>query len=115
MLKMDDSSPDVYPIHVLDNIKANHCYVDWLMRFNDVLDAEKLKTSLSRLLEIGDWKKLGGRLQRKVICSKHVLSHYERPSNDIDLDRRTEISRYTSQGPLQVDNKMYSSLTTLSM
>ncbi|KAJ5892908.1 transcriptional regulator sdnM [Penicillium tannophilum] len=62
---MDDSSPDVYPIHILDNIKANHCYVDWLMRFNDVLDAEKLKTSLSRLLEIGDWKKLGGRLQRK--------------------------------------------------
>lgn len=112
---MDDSSPDVYPIHVLDNIKANHCYVDWLMRFNDVLDAEKLKTALSRLLEIGDWKKLGGRLQRKVICSKHALCDYEKTSNNRNMYRRMEISKSTSRGPLQLDNKMYSSRTTLSM
>ncbi|KAJ6084309.1 transcriptional regulator sdnM [Penicillium sp. IBT 16267x] len=83
---MDGFSPDVYPIHVLDNIKANHCYVDWLMRFNDVLDAEKLKAALSRLLEIGDWKKLGGRLRRKVIRPKHP-GRYEGASNNIDIEQ----------------------------
>jgi len=52
-----------YPLHALDN---NPNWVNWVMRFNDVLDGKKLKDSLSRLLEIGDWKKLGGRLRYKV-------------------------------------------------
>jgi hypothetical protein len=37
--------------------------VTWTLRFNDVLDPEKLHASLSKLLEIGDWKKVGGRLR----------------------------------------------------
>ncbi|CAG8216439.1 unnamed protein product [Penicillium salamii] len=53
---------DVYPLHTLDH---NPNYVDWVMRYNDVLDADMLKKSLSRLLEIGDWKKLGGRFRYK--------------------------------------------------
>jgi hypothetical protein len=39
------------------------------LRFNDVLDADKLHASLSRLLEIGDWKKVGGRLKLTVTFS----------------------------------------------
>jgi hypothetical protein len=54
---------DIYPLHALDN---NPNYVNWVMRFNDVLDAQKLRNSLSKLLEIGDWKKFGGRLRYKV-------------------------------------------------
>lgn len=54
---------DVYPLHTLDH---NPNYVDWVMRYNDVLDADMLKKSLSRLLEIGDWRKLGGRFRYKV-------------------------------------------------
>ncbi|KAJ5818542.1 hypothetical protein N7474_004133 [Penicillium riverlandense] len=54
---------DIYPVHTLDDIKSNRTYVDWLMVFNDVLDAKKLNDALSRLLDIGDWKKLGGRLR----------------------------------------------------
>jgi hypothetical protein len=54
---------DVYPLHTLD---YNPNYVDWVMRFNDVLDADLLKKSLSRLLEIGDWRKLGGRFRYRV-------------------------------------------------
>jgi hypothetical protein len=57
---------DIYPIHALDDVKSNRAYVDWLMVFNDVLDAKKLNDALSRLLDIGDWKKLGGRLRFKV-------------------------------------------------
>jgi hypothetical protein len=54
---------DVYPLHTYD---YNANYVDWVMRFNDVLDADMLKKSLSRLLEIGDWRKLSGRFRYRV-------------------------------------------------
>jgi hypothetical protein len=57
---------EVYPLHALDDIKTNRMFLSWIMRFNDVLDAEKLRDSLSRLLAIGDWRKLGGRLRFKV-------------------------------------------------
>ncbi|KAJ5166197.1 uncharacterized protein N7482_004978 [Penicillium canariense] len=56
-----DVPEEVYPLHKLDDIKDFRNHVIWMMRFNDVLDAEMLADSLSRLLEIGDWKKLGGR------------------------------------------------------
>ncbi|KAK6861005.1 hypothetical protein PG995_004641 [Apiospora arundinis] len=39
--------------------------VSWTLCFNDVLDSDKLHSSLSRLLEIGDWRKVGGRLRLK--------------------------------------------------
>ncbi|KAJ5152030.1 hypothetical protein N7492_010325 [Penicillium capsulatum] len=60
-----DTGEDVYPIHTLDDSKINRCFVTWMMRFNDVLDGKELNRALSRLLEIGDWKKLGGRLRYK--------------------------------------------------
>lgn len=46
--------------------------IGWTLRFDDILDADKLGVSLSQLLEIGDWRKLGGRLRAKVrddICA----------------------------------------------
>jgi hypothetical protein len=58
---------DVFPVHMLDDTKSlRDIVVAWTLRFNDVLDADKLHTSLSRLLEIGDWRKVGGRLRRNV-------------------------------------------------
>ena len=71
--KRDAPSPigsdDIYPVHMLDDTKTlRGIVVTWTLRFNDVLDANKLHTSLSRLLEIGDWRKVGGRLRLKV-CS----------------------------------------------
>lgn len=65
---LDD--PNVYPIHTLDSLKAYETFVAAVMLFNDVLDAEMLNNSLSRLLEIGDWRKLGGRLERGVRSGK---------------------------------------------
>jgi hypothetical protein len=60
-------SDDVYPVHMLDDIKTfRDLVVTWTLRFNDVLDADKLHTSLSKLLEIGDWRKVGGRLRLNV-------------------------------------------------
>lgn len=62
----DGLEADVYPLHALDDLPVNRYFLSWMMRFNDVLDGEKLHDSLSRLLEIGDWRKLGGRLKYKV-------------------------------------------------
>lgn len=65
---------EVYPVHMLDDtatLRGN--IVTWTLCFNDVLDADKLHTSLSRLLEIGDWRKVGGRLRLKV--SSILINH----------------------------------------
>lgn len=64
--QQSDRKVDVYPVHSLDGAKHNHVLISWVMRFNDVLDSGKLYLALSKLLEIGDWKKLGGRLKMGV-------------------------------------------------
>ncbi|KAH8688490.1 hypothetical protein BGZ61DRAFT_494573 [Ilyonectria robusta] len=57
---------DIYPVHPTDDNKTNReKTMSWTLRFNDILDAEKIQDSLRRLLEIGDWRKLGGRLREK--------------------------------------------------
>ncbi|QIW96738.1 hypothetical protein AMS68_002256 [Peltaster fructicola] len=55
----------VYPLHFLDDLKLNRMPVHWLLHFNDILDAQKLREALTKLLGIGDWRKLGGRLRSK--------------------------------------------------
>lgn len=61
-----DGQEEVYLLHKLDDIKRFCNNVKWMMQFNNVLDAEKLADSFSRLLEIGYWKKPGGPLRFKV-------------------------------------------------
>jgi len=69
-VKSTQSENDVdatYPVHMLDDAKMlRSMLLAWTLRFDDVLDGNKLHESLSRLLEIGDWRKIGGRLRRKV-------------------------------------------------
>jgi hypothetical protein len=58
---------DIYPVHVLDGSKTlRGIVVTWTLCFNDVLDADKLRISLTKLLGMGDWRKVGGRLRLKV-------------------------------------------------
>lgn len=57
----------VYPVHLLDTAQDfRKLFLAYLFVFTDVLDAQKLADSLSELLAIGDWKKLGGRLRKNV-------------------------------------------------
>lgn len=52
-------------MHFLDDTSVNRSVImAWTLRFSDVLDADKLHHALTRLLEIGDWRKLGGRLRK---------------------------------------------------
>jgi hypothetical protein len=43
--------------------------LDVTFRFDDALDSGKVGASLARLLEIGDWRKLGARLRQTVRLS----------------------------------------------
>ncbi|KAK2803665.1 hypothetical protein FQN50_006881 [Emmonsiellopsis sp. PD_5] len=76
--KSTDLESDVYPVHLLDDARCFRSVCpSYLFRFNDVLDAERLSNSLSKLLEIGDWRKLGGRFRLKgdgrleIVVPKH--------------------------------------------
>lgn len=61
------ATDDVYPVHFFDDTKPfREMLLNWTLRFDDVLDAEKLNLSLSRLIEIGDWRKFGGRMRMRV-------------------------------------------------
>ncbi|KAF5022564.1 hypothetical protein F66182_5397 [Fusarium sp. NRRL 66182] len=60
--KLEDDH--VYPTGLLDDTKSfRDMILLWTFCFNDVLDPDKLHLSLNRLLEVGDWRKFGGRLR----------------------------------------------------
>lgn len=62
----------VFPVHAMDDTKTmRSILLAWTLCFNDVLDANKLQSSLAELFEIGDWRKLGGRLRLDVSYILH--------------------------------------------
>jgi hypothetical protein len=64
---------DVYPVHTLDDTKTlRRLLLAWTICFNDALDAHKLRCALAKLLDIGDWRKIGGRLALKVILHPYA-------------------------------------------
>lgn len=63
-----DHSPDqVYPVHLIDQAAViRSSIINYVFRYDCVLDADKLHRALSQLIEVGEWRKLGGRLRRNV-------------------------------------------------
>ena len=62
-----DSTDDVIPAFALDDTSTNRgIAMSWTLKFDDVLDADKLHGSLARLLATGNWRKVGGRLRLNV-------------------------------------------------
>ncbi|KAI0508451.1 hypothetical protein F5B22DRAFT_620629 [Xylaria bambusicola] len=54
----------IVPMHHMDDNNINRSMVVmFMMRFDDVLDPEKLKGSLEKLLSRDDWRKLGTRIR----------------------------------------------------
>lgn len=93
-------SDDVYPASLLDDTQLfRDMILTWTFCFNDVLDPDKLHSSLTRLLEIGDWRKLGGRLRLNVLCLCGARTLYSDR-----FVRRMIDSRSTSRGSsLRID------------
>ncbi|KAF1934753.1 hypothetical protein EJ02DRAFT_439675 [Clathrospora elynae] len=74
----------IIPLHSRDDTEQNRkISVEFTMRFDSVLDAEKLAAALWKLLEKPGWKKLGARLRMKENgkLEYHVPASYskERP------------------------------------
>ncbi|CAN8104747.1 unnamed protein product [Discula destructiva] len=64
----------IVPFHYYDNSKhTNGLCFDLTFQVDDVLDDDKLRNALSRLLELGDWRKLGARIRRN---SKGALDYH---------------------------------------
>lgn len=61
------SSDEVFPVHPLDQAGiVRSSIISYTFRYDDVLDAEKLRNSLVGLLEMEGWRKFGGRLRLDV-------------------------------------------------
>ncbi|PFH61754.1 hypothetical protein XA68_16374 [Ophiocordyceps unilateralis] len=73
---VDTSDDEVYPIHTLDGREGTqNLLLSWMLRFDDVLDAQMLYRSLCRLIELGDWRKLGGRYRRNQASCHESSQH----------------------------------------
>jgi hypothetical protein len=60
-------SDTIIPLHGYDdNAVFRAMVINFALCFNDVLDPEKLRHSLSKLLEREGWRKLGARLRLNV-------------------------------------------------
>jgi hypothetical protein len=71
---------------------------DVTFRFDEVLDHERLRRALSRLLQIGDWRKLGARIRRNADGN---LEHHVPQSFD---DQRPGVAYSTVAYPMNIDN-----------
>ncbi|KAJ3534550.1 hypothetical protein NM208_g7491 [Fusarium decemcellulare] len=76
---------DIYPLHFNDDTKTlRELTLSWTARIDDVLDADQLHHALARLLDMGDWRKLGGRLRLRSdgMLEIHVPKEFtpERPA-----------------------------------
>jgi len=45
--------------------------MEFTYRFDDILDVQKLKSSLEKLLEIGEWRGLGARFKKSVSSPRY--------------------------------------------
>jgi hypothetical protein len=64
----------IIPLHSKDDTWMNRgIALEFTLHFDHVLDSDHLRRSLQRLLEIGEWKKLGARLRLKASYPLHSL------------------------------------------
>lgn len=108
------SSDEVFPVHPLDQAGiVRSSVISYTFRYDDVLDADKLRSSLVSLLEIEGWRKFGGRLRLDVSCQPQTVLqrlihsirltiswkftfHYDTPLRDPPFDFLTNISMFQS-------------------
>lgn len=61
------STDTVVPVHVFDDNLIHRSVLLYItLRFDHVLDPEKLRHGFQRLMELGDWRKLGARVRMTV-------------------------------------------------
>lgn len=69
-----DEDDEIYPVHFIDQGGIiRQSIINYTFRYHAVLDPGKLRDSLVQLLEIGDWRKLGGRLRLNVRMAENPI------------------------------------------
>jgi hypothetical protein len=72
----------IIPSFALMTILSTYlCILYITLRFDNVLDSERLRQSLQRLMELSDWRKLGARMRKTVIPSHQVQNSSSKLSN----------------------------------
>lgn len=67
----DNTHDDTYPVHFYGQTGIIRDTIsNYALRYNAVLDADKLRDSLVSLINTGEWRALGGRLR----CNVHILA-----------------------------------------
>lgn len=57
----------IIPMHYFDDNLLNRSVLLYItLRFDQVLDPTKLRDGMEKLIEIGDWRKLGARVRLNV-------------------------------------------------
>jgi hypothetical protein len=58
---------EIAPLHLFDDTGTLRGFtLMWTFKFDEVLDADRLGNSLSELFRMDGWRKLGGRIRRRV-------------------------------------------------
>jgi len=61
------STDTIVPVHFFDDNAINRSVLLYItLRFDAVLDPERLRHGLERLMETGEWSKLGARVRMTV-------------------------------------------------
>ncbi|KAK4080932.1 hypothetical protein Trihar35433_2037 [Trichoderma harzianum] len=64
---------EIAPLHLFDDTTTLRGFtLMWTFKFDEVLDADMLGDSLSRLFQMEGWRKLGGRLRRRPDGSAEI-------------------------------------------
>ena len=70
---------EVIPLHFLDDQFAVKALIlVFTYRFDDVLDFDRLHSSLAKLMEMEGWRKLGARLRMNVRKHRILSEMYDR-------------------------------------
>jgi hypothetical protein len=78
----------VISLHSKDDTWKNRgIALEFTLHFDHVLDSDRLRYSLQRLLEIGEWKKLGARLRLNVDILCILSSSILKTNKDLYIGR----------------------------
>ncbi|KAJ8109765.1 hypothetical protein OPT61_g7216 [Boeremia exigua] len=97
--KIDKVTGDkILPLRLWDSDDVlSKVSLDVTFRFDDVLDVEKLRSSLERVIQIGDWNQVGARYKKnaKGKLEVHIPQHFDekRPGIMWSHDNRQQSSR----------------------
>ncbi|KAK3209909.1 hypothetical protein GRF29_44g1037238 [Pseudopithomyces chartarum] len=128
--RIDEVTGDkIFPLRFMDSSEVfTKIALDFTLRFDDVLDPEKLRLSLERLVQIGNWHQIGARYRKnaKGKLELHIPQEYDskKPAimfshdnrqesiRDNELTKRLPQHAKVSHPTIYDDNRNFTSLVT---